>query len=50
MSSFKRKKIDETKKFYTLIVIDLRDYKLFVKRILPSFNKIAFDLSCDSKN
>jgi len=38
------------KSFDTLIVIDLRDYKLLVKRFLPSFSKIAFELCCDSKN
>jgi len=42
--------IDKTEKFDTLIVIDLRDCKPFVKRFLPSFSKIAFELCCDSKN
>jgi len=49
-SSFERKKIDETKKFDTLIVIDLRYYKPFVERFLPIFRKIAFELCCDSNN
>jgi len=41
------KRGEEIEKFDTLIVIDLRDYKPFVKRFLPSFSKIAFELCCD---